>query len=139
MKPLTTRLRQVAELAAEGLTNKEIATALNVTESTVKHHLLKIFVRLGIRQRSEIVHKLAPPRIRSPLDWQRLGERERAVVLEFVREESPRSIARRLGCSFRTVFVYLWNARRTLGVKTNAGLGFYVGHYGLERKELASR
>ena len=56
---LTERERQVAELAAEGLTNPEIAERLAVTRWTVKFHLAHIFSKLGVRRRSELVRELS--------------------------------------------------------------------------------
>jgi DNA-binding CsgD family transcriptional regulator/tetratricopeptide (TPR) repeat protein len=56
--------RRVAELAAGGLTNKEIAQTLVVTVSTVEYHLSRAYARLGIRSRAQLASRLAemPPR-----------------------------------------------------------------------------
>ena len=51
---LTTQQLQIARLAAEGATNKEIAARLIVSPRTVEHHLRNVFVRLGIRSRTEL-------------------------------------------------------------------------------------
>lgn len=51
---LTTQQRQIARLAAEGATNREIATRLFLSHRTVDHHLRNVFVRLGIRSRVEL-------------------------------------------------------------------------------------
>jgi DNA-binding CsgD family transcriptional regulator/tetratricopeptide (TPR) repeat protein len=51
---LTTRERQVAMLAAEGLSNREIANKLVVTKKTVEWHLNHSFGKLGIRSRTEL-------------------------------------------------------------------------------------
>ena len=51
---LTQREQQVALEAAKGLSNKEIARALNITERTVKAHLSSTFERLGIRDRLQL-------------------------------------------------------------------------------------
>ena len=45
---LTASERRVAELAAEGLTNREIAQALFVTMRTVEGHLTQVFAKLGV-------------------------------------------------------------------------------------------
>ncbi|HET9242987.1 MAG TPA: AAA family ATPase [Gaiella sp.] len=50
--------RRVAELAAGGSTNKEIAQALVVTVSTVEYHLSKIYAKLGIRSRGQLRARL---------------------------------------------------------------------------------
>ena len=51
---LTAREQQVALAAAKGLSNKEIARKLDITERTVKAHLSATFERLGIRDRLQL-------------------------------------------------------------------------------------
>ncbi|WP_141964053.1 AAA family ATPase [Actinoallomurus bryophytorum] len=51
---LTNQQRQIARLAAEGATNREIAARLVLSHRTVDHHLRNVFVRLGIRSRVEL-------------------------------------------------------------------------------------
>jgi len=51
---LSQRERQVATLVVAGLCNKRIATALRITESTVKAHLVSIFRRLNIQNRTQL-------------------------------------------------------------------------------------
>lgn len=55
---LTRREREVAELAAQGLRNQEIAKQLFVTESTVKKHMKGVFAKLAIDRRSRLVERL---------------------------------------------------------------------------------
>lgn len=50
--PLSTREREVVALVATGLANKQIATALGITERTVKAHLGSIFRQLGVADRT---------------------------------------------------------------------------------------
>jgi DNA-binding CsgD family transcriptional regulator/tetratricopeptide (TPR) repeat protein len=60
---LTPSERRVAQLAAEGPTNREIAQALFVTSRTVEVHLTSIYGKLGISSRSQLagaLGKLAP-------------------------------------------------------------------------------
>lgn len=51
---LTQREREVAIEAAKGLSNKEIARILAITERTIKAHLASIFVRLGAKDRLQL-------------------------------------------------------------------------------------
>ena len=51
MMKLTDRQDQIARLAATGLSNKQIARDLGISEGTVKIHMHAIFDRLGIRSR----------------------------------------------------------------------------------------
>jgi DNA-binding NarL/FixJ family response regulator len=50
---LSTRQRQVLELVAKGLSNKEIAQILGFTEDGTKQHLRQIYARLGVADRAE--------------------------------------------------------------------------------------
>lgn len=53
---LTKRELDVLRLVATGLTNREIARELFVTEATVKSHLVHIFTKLGVDSRSRAIH-----------------------------------------------------------------------------------
>jgi DNA-binding NarL/FixJ family response regulator len=55
---LTATERRVAELAVEGLANKEIARTLVVTVNTVEFHLRNTYAKLGIRSRVELAGRL---------------------------------------------------------------------------------
>jgi DNA-binding CsgD family transcriptional regulator len=50
--------RRVAELAAAGRTNQEIATTLYLSERTVAGHLSNAYAKLGLRSRSELTRRL---------------------------------------------------------------------------------
>jgi predicted ATPase/DNA-binding CsgD family transcriptional regulator len=50
---LTRRQREVLDLLAEGLSNKEIAARLDVSPKTVMHHTMAIYKALGVRGRAE--------------------------------------------------------------------------------------
>jgi pimeloyl-ACP methyl ester carboxylesterase/DNA-binding CsgD family transcriptional regulator len=51
---LTPRQLEVAGLVAEGLTNREIAERLHITERSAESHLERIRVRLGFRSRAQV-------------------------------------------------------------------------------------
>jgi DNA-binding CsgD family transcriptional regulator len=57
---LTVSERRVAELAAEGLSNKEIAQALFVTGKTVETHLSRTYLKLNIARRAQLSRALSP-------------------------------------------------------------------------------
>ncbi|WP_150460350.1 helix-turn-helix transcriptional regulator [Nesterenkonia ebinurensis] len=56
---LTSREREVARLAAEGWTNKEIAARLFVTAKTIEYHLGNVMAKLGLRSRRQLRPLLA--------------------------------------------------------------------------------
>jgi DNA-binding NarL/FixJ family response regulator len=52
---LTPREEQVVALVADGLSNREVARELNLSEHTVKKYLFRIFDKVGISSRVELV------------------------------------------------------------------------------------
>jgi Response regulator containing a CheY-like receiver domain and an HTH DNA-binding domain len=53
---LTEREEEILKHAAVGLSNREIARELTLSQRTVEGHLYRIFIKLGISERSELVH-----------------------------------------------------------------------------------
>ncbi|MBZ5689897.1 MAG: LuxR C-terminal-related transcriptional regulator [Acidobacteriia bacterium] len=52
---LTPREEQTVHLVTEGLNNREVARELNLKENTVKKSLLRIYDKLGVSNRVELV------------------------------------------------------------------------------------
>jgi DNA-binding CsgD family transcriptional regulator len=57
---LTPSERRVAQLAADGLTNREIAQRLFITRKTVEKHLSNVYLKLEIGSRAAIAQALRP-------------------------------------------------------------------------------
>lgn len=54
-KGLTRREIEVAEMIRNGLSNKEAANQLFVTEKTVKFHLTNIYKKMNVKSRSQLI------------------------------------------------------------------------------------
>jgi len=55
MARLTVRERDVVHLVADGMRNQEIANKLALSEHTIRNYLLRIYDKLGISSRVELV------------------------------------------------------------------------------------
>ncbi|MEW6405339.1 MAG: response regulator transcription factor [Chloroflexota bacterium] len=56
-EPLTAREKEVLQLMAEGMANKQIALSLGISEHTVKFHLSSLYTKLNVSGRTEAVRK----------------------------------------------------------------------------------
>lgn len=54
-KGLSHREAEVAELVSKGLSNKEVASQLFVTEKTVKFHLTNIYKKMSVKSRAQLI------------------------------------------------------------------------------------
>lgn len=57
LEALTAREHDVLALVADGLSNRDIAGRLGISEHTVKFHLASIFGKLGVSTRTEAVQR----------------------------------------------------------------------------------
>lgn len=62
---ITLRQQFIVTLVAKGLTNKEIASYLNLSEFTVRNHLHRIMGRVGAENRNEMVERVLPTTTKS--------------------------------------------------------------------------
>jgi DNA-binding CsgD family transcriptional regulator len=58
---LTPREQEIARMVADGFTNKEIASVLEISSWTVSTHLRRIFGKLDVGTRAAMVARLSPP------------------------------------------------------------------------------
>lgn len=58
VEPLTKREKEVASLIKEGLSNDEIAKSLFISPLTVKTHVQRIYDKLDVSNRSELMFML---------------------------------------------------------------------------------
>ena len=61
---LTPSEQRVAELAASGMTTRDVATALFISPKTVEYNLTRVYRKLGIRSRAELGQRINQLRIR---------------------------------------------------------------------------
>jgi DNA-binding NarL/FixJ family response regulator len=59
LAPLTAREREIAELVAQGRTNREIAEQLVLSARTIDAHLRNVYAKLGVRSRVELARTVA--------------------------------------------------------------------------------
>ena len=50
--------RRIADLVAQGRSNKEVAAALSLSAKTVEWNLSKVYAKLGVRSRTELVSRM---------------------------------------------------------------------------------
>ena len=66
---LTPSERRVAELAASGMTNRDVAAALFISPKTVEANLARIYRKLGIQTRAELGRLIRDRRIGDHSPW----------------------------------------------------------------------
>jgi DNA-binding NarL/FixJ family response regulator len=65
---LTAREKEVARQASKGVTNRQIAEALGITERTVKEHMGSVFRKLGVRDRMQLMLLVTGQRVEGGSD-----------------------------------------------------------------------
>jgi DNA-binding CsgD family transcriptional regulator len=85
---LTPRQRQVVTEMCKGKSNKEIARALGMAESTVKLHLTEIFKTIGVKTRAQAILKASNFAVTTPepLTDQEILERFTDTTFETLNE-----------------------------------------------------
>ena len=79
---LTLRQQKLIALVARGLTNKEIASRLNISEFTVKNHIHRILKNVDADSRSEAVEAVRLHGYRLSVGDETQSEQEEIIVLE---------------------------------------------------------
>lgn len=90
---LTPRQRQVAGLAAQGLSTKEIAADLGISPSTVKKLLKKVFDTLLVDNRVELVHQLRAFQVQLDVEVGVRHEGPLAIAAALTRGSAWREVA----------------------------------------------
>jgi DNA-binding NarL/FixJ family response regulator len=92
---LTRRQQQIVPLISQGLTNKEIASLLNLSEQTVKNHIHGIMRCVGVKDRLEVTDAMRRPHAHQLTPSPEI-ESQRASEVLFVRHflETPLSLAK---------------------------------------------
>jgi two-component system nitrate/nitrite response regulator NarL len=73
---LTLRENEVVNFVAEGLRNNEISKKMSVSPHTVKNYLYRIYDKLGVSSRAELLANLLGPRLAEPFG-KSVGHRDR--------------------------------------------------------------
>jgi DNA-binding NarL/FixJ family response regulator len=120
---LTARRQQIVTLAAHGFSNRAIADKLNLTENAVKNHLYKIYRKLNLRHRIELVID-RPKSARLAA----LTDRQQQVATLACRGFSNRQIGEKLGVSEGTVKIHLHEMYGKLHVHSRMELVKVLAH-----------
>jgi len=59
---LTPREHEAARIAAAGHSNREVAAEMGVKESTVKQYLNRVYDKIGVLDRGQLIYVLKEPR-----------------------------------------------------------------------------
>jgi DNA-binding NarL/FixJ family response regulator len=121
MAQLTPREREVLALMARGLSNADVAAELFTSEATVKTHLARVMMKLGVHDKPQAVAAFYLSAERSeqastPAEIAGLTSREREVLILVADGLSNADIAKRLSIGEVTVRTHLARVQTKLGV-----------------------
>lgn len=77
---LTQQERRVVAELMRGLSNRQIARALSLSQYTVKFHLKNVFTKWGVRSRVEVILRFASERSRAPVERYAVTESVAAIA-----------------------------------------------------------
>lgn len=78
------REREIADLLARGLSEKEIAAKLNISAATVNNHTRNIREKFGLSKNSEIVLLYIAERNKKPFNLQAIREYGISIILVLI-------------------------------------------------------
>src|SRR5580704_16180588 len=78
---LTRRQQQIVPLIGQGLTNKEIASALHLSEQTVKNHIHGIMRSIGVKNRLDVIDAANGPNTHSMMSMMERRPQRNSSVL----------------------------------------------------------
>lgn len=127
---LTNQEREVARLAASGLTNADIGRRLLVSHRTVGAHLRAVFAKLDVATRASLPDALADTPVatdvlslpRDAVVRANCNPRELQVALLAAQGLTNKQIAERLYLSHRTVAANLYRIYPKLGIRSRSSL-----------------
>jgi DNA-binding NarL/FixJ family response regulator len=122
MAELTPREREVLTLTARGLSTADVAATLFISEATMKTHLARLMVKLGVREKAQAVAAFYQFAARSeqtptPVEIVQLTPREREVLILVAEGLSNADVAAQLSIGEVTVRTHLARVLTKLGVQ----------------------
>lgn len=122
---LSASQQQIAQLAAAGLRNREIAAALWISDKTVESHVATILSALGTTNRVGIGREIGGDTVAVHLDGV-LTARQREVAQLVARGHTNAEISTLLGISEKTVEKHVAGLFERLGVRTRSAIAARV-------------
>jgi DNA-binding NarL/FixJ family response regulator len=120
---LSQRERQIALLAAEGHSNRIIATTLFLSERTVQAHMSRVLSVLGVPSRTSIPSQVPRLGVHTPrADLPALTKRQRETAELVAAGASNHEIAESLGISVKTVEKHIGEVFLRWGVSSRTGI-----------------